>query len=109
MQNGVQSLWLNSVFCYPTILHLQNCGQTVLLMRPTSPFLLCVCYGIMMTNGVWELKNSEIHPLRVGTYPTRSYFFLFLYAIMMTNSTWQRQHTKSLTIWHSNPDYLEVA
>ena len=74
MQNGVQSLWLNSVFCYPTILHLQNCGQTVLLMRPTSPFLLYVCYGIMMTNGVSQLQN-----------------------------------TKSLTIWHSNPDYLEVA
>ena len=54
-------------------------------------------------------ENSEIRPLRVGTYPTRSYFFLFLYAIMMTNSTWQLQNTKSLTIWHSNPDYLEVA
>ena len=59
MQNGVQSLWLNSVFCYPTILHLQNCGQTVLLMRPTSPFLLYVCYGIMMTYSTWQRQNTK--------------------------------------------------
>ena len=62
-----------------------------------------------MTNGVWELKNSEIHPLRVGMRPTSQFLVCVCYGIMMTNGVWQLQNTKSLTIWHSNPVYLAVA